>query len=217
MLRAVLLGPPGAGKGTQAVRLVEKYEIPHISTGDIFRKNIKEGTELGKKAQEYLNAGALVPDELVVDLVKDRLQQDDCKNGFLLDGFPRTIFQAEKLDEFLSESNLKMDIVINLKVEKEALIKRLTGRRVCKDCGASYHIVNIPPKKEGVCDICGGELIQRKDDNIETVENRINVYEEQTAPLIGYYKEAGSLVDFDGEASLDEVFDAIVQAIGEQE
>lgn len=217
MLRAVLLGPPGAGKGTQAVRLVEKYEIPHISTGDIFRKNIKEGTELGKKAQEYMNAGALVPDELVVDLVKDRLQQDDCKNGFLLDGFPRTIFQAEKLDEFLSESNLKMDIVINLKVEKEALIKRLTGRRVCKDCGASYHIVNIPPKKEGVCDICGGDLIQRKDDNIETVENRINVYEEQTAPLIGYYKEAGSLVDFDGEASLDEVFDAIVQAIGEQE
>lgn len=217
MLRAVLLGPPGAGKGTQAVKLVEKYEIPHISTGDIFRKNIKEGTELGKKAQEYMNAGALVPDELVVDLVKDRLQQDDCKNGFLLDGFPRTIFQAEKLDEFLSESNLKMDIVINLKVEKEALIKRLTGRRVCKDCGASYHIVNIPPKKEGVCDICGGELIQRKDDNIETVENRINVYEEQTAPLIGYYKEAGSLVDFDGEASLDEVFDAIVQAIGEQE
>lgn len=217
MLRAVLLGPPGAGKGTQAVRLVEKYEIPHISTGDIFRKNIKEGTELGKKAQEYMNAGALVPDELVVDLVKDRLQQDDCKNGFLLDGFPRTIFQAEKLDEFLSESNLKMDIVINLKVEKEAVIKRLTGRRVCKDCGASYHIVNIPPKKEGVCDICGGELIQRKDDNIETVENRINVYEEQTAPLIGYYKEAGSLVDFDGEASLDEVFDAIVQAIGEQE
>lgn len=217
MLRAVLLGPPGAGKGTQAVRLVEKYEIPHISTGDIFRKNIKEGTELGKKAQEYMNAGALVPDELVVDLVKDRLQQDNCKNGFLLDGFPRTIFQAEKLDEFLSESNQKMDIVINLKVEKEALIKRLTGRRVCKDCGASYHIVNIPPKKEGVCDICGGELIQRKDDNIETVENRINVYEEQTAPLIGYYKEAGSLVDFDGEASLDEVFDAIVQAIGEQE
>ena len=217
MLRAVLLGPPGAGKGTQAVRLVEKYEIPHISTGDIFRKNIKEGTELGTKAQEYMNAGALVPDELVVDLVKDRLQQDDCKNGFLLDGFPRTIFQAEKLDEFLSESNQKMDIVINLKVEKEALIKRLTGRRVCKDCGASYHIVNIPPKKEGVCDICGGELIQRKDDNIETVENRINVYEDQTAPLIGYYKEAGSLVDFDGEASLDEVFDAIVQAIGEQE
>lgn len=217
MLRAVLLGPPGAGKGTQAVRLVEKYEIPHISTGDIFRKNIKEGTELGKKAQEYMNAGELVPDELVVDLVKDRLQQDDCKNGFLLDGFPRTIFQAEKLDEFLAEMGQKMDIVINLKVEKDSLIKRLTGRRVCKNCGASYHIINIPPKKDGVCDTCGGELIQRKDDNIETVENRINVYDDQTAPLIGYYKEAGTLVDFDGEQSLDEVFDAIVQAIGAQE
>ena len=214
MLRAVLLGPPGAGKGTQAVRLVEKYDIPHISTGDIFRANIKEGTELGKKAQEYMNAGELVPDELVVDLVKDRLQQDDCKNGFLLDGFPRTIFQAEKLDEFLSEMGQKMDIVINLKVEKESLIKRLTGRRVCKSCGASYHIVNVPPVKEGVCDTCGDELIQRKDDNLETVENRINVYEDQTAPLIGYYKEAGTLVDFDGEQSLDEVFDAIVQAIG---
>lgn len=217
MLRAVLLGPPGAGKGTQAVRLVEKYDIPHISTGDIFRKNIKEGTELGKKAQEYMNAGELVPDELVVDLVKDRLQQDDCKNGFLLDGFPRTIFQAEKLDEFLAEMGQKMDIVINLKVEKESLIKRLTGRRVCKNCGASYHIINIPPKKDGVCDTCGGELMQRKDDNIETVENRINVYDDQTAPLIGYYKEAGTLVDFDGEQSLDEVFDAIVQAIGAQE
>ncbi len=217
MLRAVLLGPPGAGKGTQAVRLVEKYDIPHISTGDIFRKNIKEGTELGKKAQEYMNAGELVPDELVVDLVKDRLQQDDCKNGFLLDGFPRTIFQAEKLDEFLAEMGQKMDIVINLKVEKDSLIKRLTGRRVCKNCGASYHIINIPPKKDGVCDTCGGELMQRKDDNIETVENRINVYDDQTAPLIGYYKEAGTLVDFDGEQSLDEVFDAIVQAIGAQE
>lgn len=216
-MKIIMLGAPGAGKGTQAKKIAAKYEIPHISTGDIFRANIKNGTELGKKAKTYMDQGLLVPDELVVDLVKDRLQQDDCKNGFLLDGFPRTIFQAEKLDEFLSESNLKMDIVINLKVEKEALIKRLTGRRVCKDCGASYHIVNIPPKKEGVCDICGGELIQRKDDNIETVENRINVYEEQTAPLIGYYKGAGSLVDFDGEASLDEVFDAIVQAIGEQE
>ena len=216
-MKIIMLGAPGAGKGTQAKKIAAKYDIPHISTGDIFRANIKNGTELGNKAKTYMDQGLLVPDELVVDLVVDRVQQDDCKNGFLLDGFPRTIFQAEKLDEFLSESNQKMDIVINLKVEKEALIKRLTGRRVCKDCGASYHIVNIPPKKEGVCDICGGELIQRKDDNIETVENRINVYEDQTAPLIGYYKEAGSLVDFDGEASLDEVFDAIVQAIGEQE
>lgn len=214
MLRAVLLGPPGAGKGTQAAKLVEKYDIPHISTGDIFRANIKEGTPLGKKAQEYMNAGELVPDELVVDLVTDRLKQDDCKNGFLLDGFPRTIFQAEKLDEFLAANDQKMDIVINLVVAKDALIKRLTGRRVCRNCGASYHIVNVPPKKEGICDVCGGELIQRADDNLETVENRINVYEEQTAPLVGYYKKAGSLVDFDGEASLDEVFDSIVKAIG---
>lgn len=214
MLRAVLLGPPGAGKGTQAAKLVEKYDIPHISTGDIFRANIKEGTPLGKKAQEYMNAGELVPDELVVDLVTDRLKQDDCKNGFLLDGFPRTIFQAEKLDEFLAANDQKMDIVINLVVAKDALIKRLTGRRVCRNCGASYHIVNVPPKKEGICDVCGGELIQRADDNLETVENRINVYEEQTAPLVGYYKKASSLVDFDGEASLDEVFDSIVKAIG---
>ena len=215
MLRAVLLGPPGAGKGTQAARIVEKYNIPHISTGDIFRKNIKEGTELGRKAQEYMNAGQLVPDELVCDLVKDRLQQDDCANGFLLDGFPRTIFQAETLDSFLNENGQKMDLVINLVVDKEELITRLTGRRVCKSCGASYHIVNIPPKQEGICDVCGGELIQRADDNLETVQNRINVYEDQTAPLIGYYKEAGCLKDFDGAKPLDEVFHAIVEAIGE--
>ena len=214
MLRAVLLGPPGAGKGTQAVRLVEKYEIPHISTGDIFRKNIKEGTELGKKAQEYMNAGALVPDELVVDLVKDRLQQDDCKNGFLLDGFPRTIFQAEKLDEFLSESNLKMDIVINLKVEKEALIKRLTGRRVCKDCGASYHIVNIPPKKEGICDVCGQPLVLRDDDKPETVKNRLDVYHKQTQPLIDFYNAKGILKSVDGTVDMKDVFAAIVAILG---
>lgn len=215
MLRAILLGPPGAGKGTQAVRLVEKYDIPQISTGDIFRANIKEGTELGKKAQEYMNAGKLVPDELVCDLVTDRLQQDDCANGFLLDGFPRTTFQAEKLDEFLGSQGGKIDIVINFEVGKDTLIERLTGRRICKDCGASYHIVNIPPKQEGICDACGGELIQRADDNIETVENRINVYDEQTAPLIGYYKEAGNLADFNGEEPLEVVFDKIVAAIGE--
>ena len=202
MLRAVLLGPPGAGKGTQAVRLVEKYEIPHISTGDIFRKNIKEGTELGKKAQEYMNAGALVPDELVVDLVKDRLQQDDCKNGFLLDGFPRTIFQAEKLDEFLSESNLKMDIVINLKVEKEALIKRLTGRRVCKDCKTVYNVKTHP---ETSCDSCGGELITRADDNEKTVSSRYGVYLEQTQPLIDFYKKRGVLHTVNGEGDIKQV------------
>lgn len=216
MLRAVLLGPPGAGKGTQAARIVEKYNVPHISTGDIFRANIKNGTELGKKVQEYMNAGQLVPDELVVDLVADRLMQDDCKeHGFLLDGFPRTIFQAEQLDKFLKDNDQKMDIVINFEVGNEVLMKRLTGRRICKSCGASYHIVNIPPAKEGICDKCGGELEQRKDDNEETAANRIKVYDDQTAPLIGYYTEAGVISNFNGELPLDEVFSQIVEAIGE--
>ena len=215
MLRAVLLGPPGAGKGTQAAKIVEKYDVPHISTGDIFRKNIKEGTALGKKAQEYMNAGELVPDELVVDLVVDRLSQEDCKaKGFLLDGFPRTTFQAEQLDKFLAENGIKMDIVINLEVSDAELMKRLTGRRVCKSCGASFHIVNIPPKKEGICDVCGGVLEQRKDDNEETAANRINVYKEQTAPLVGYYTESGVIANFDGEQALDEVFNKIVETIG---
>lgn len=215
MLRAVLLGPPGAGKGTQAAKIVEKYDVPHISTGDIFRKNIKEGTALGKKAQEYMNAGELVPDELVVDLVVDRLSQEDCKaKGFLLDGFPRTTFQAEQLDKFLAENGIKMDIVINLEVSDAELMKRLTGRRVCKSCGASYHIVNIPPKKEGICDVCGGVLEQRKDDNEETAANRINVYKEQTAPLVGYYTESGVIANFNGEQALDEVFNKIVETIG---
>ena len=213
MLRAVLLGPPGAGKGTQAAKVIEKYNVPHISTGDIFRANIKEGTELGKKAQGYINEGKLVPDELVVDLVTDRLQQDDCKDGFLLDGFPRTILQAEQLDEFLSKNGQKLDIVLNFKVRKDVLVERISGRRVCKACGASFHVVNVPPKKEGICDRCGGELIQRKDDNRETVENRINVYESETAVLIGYYEKQGVLVDFDGEKSHEEVFADIVKAI----
>ncbi|EUC51995.1 adenylate kinase [Mogibacterium timidum] len=213
MLRAVLLGPPGAGKGTQAAKVIEKYNVPHISTGDIFRANIKEGTELGKKAQGYINEGKLVPDELVVDLVTDRLQQDDCKDGFLLDGFPRTILQAEQLDEFLSKNGQKLDIVLNFKVRKDVLVERISGRRVCKACGASFHVVNVPPKKEGICDRCGGELIQRKDDNRETVENRINVYESETAVLIGYYEKQGVLVDFDGEKSHEEVFADVVKAI----
>ena len=213
MLRAVLLGPPGAGKGTQAAKVIEKYNVPHISTGDIFRANIKEGTELGKKAQGYINEGKLVPDELVVDLVTDRLQQDDCKDGFLLDGFPRTILQAEQLDEFLSKNGQKLDIVLNFKVRKDVLVERISGRRVCKACGASFHVVNVPPKKEGICDRCGGELIQRKDDNRETVENRINVYESETAVLIGDYEKQGVLVDFDGEKSHEEVFADVVKAI----
>ena len=214
-MRAVLLGPPGAGKGTQAVKLVKKYGVPQISTGDIFRKNIKEGTELGKKAQEYMNAGKLVPDELVVDLVKDRLMQEDCANGYLLDGFPRTIFQAEQLDKFLEEAGQKLDAVINFEVGHDELMTRLTGRRVCKKCGASYHIVNIPPKVEGICDRCGGELEQRKDDTVETAENRIAVYEESTAPLIGYYEKTGALKNFNAEKDHDEVFKEIVAEIGE--
>ena len=192
MLRAVLLGPPGAGKGTQAAKVIEKYNVPHISTGDIFRANIKEGTELGKKAKGYMDEG---------------------KEGFLLDGFPRTIFQAEQLDKFLSENGQKLDIVLNFKVRKDVLIERIAGRRVCKSCGASFHVVNVPPKKEGICDMCGGELFQRKDDNRETVENRINVYESETAPLIGYYEKQNVLANFDGEKTHNEVFEDVVKAI----
>ena len=183
MLRTILLGPPGAGKGTQAAKIVEKYHIPHISTGDIFRENIKNGTELGKKAQEYMNRGELVPDDLVIEIATTRLLADDCAEGFLLDGFPRTVYQAEKLDEFLAAHGSKIDKVLDIAVEKEELMVRLTGRRVCKACGASYHVVNIPPKKEGICDVCGGPLVQRADDNAETVANRIEVYEAQTCLL----------------------------------
>ena len=215
MLRTVLLGPPGAGKGTQAVRIVEKYNVPHISTGDIFRENIKNGTELGKRAQEYMNKGELVPDDLVIEIATTRLLADDCKNGFLLDGFPRTVYQAEKLDAFLEEHGMKLDKVIDIEVEKEELITRLTGRRVCKACGASFHVVNVPPKTEGICDNCGGELFQRADDTIETVENRIEVYGEQTMPLVDYYTAAGNVAVIDGALPLDTVFDAIVEAIGE--
>ena len=215
MLRTILLGPPGAGKGTQAVNIVDKYGIPHISTGDIFRANIKNGTELGKKAQEYMNRGELVPDDLVIEIATTRLLEDDCKNGFLLDGFPRTVYQAEKLDEFLAAHGSKIDKVLDIAVEKEELITRLTGRRVCKACGASYHVVNIPPKAEGICDRCGGELMQRADDNLETVENRIDVYEAQTKPLVDYYENAGNIAHIDGATELDNVFADIVKALGE--
>ena len=215
MLRTILLGPPGAGKGTQAAKIVEKYGVPHISTGDIFREKIKKGTELGKKAQEYMNRGELVPDDLVIEIATTRLLEDDCRNGFLLDGFPRTVYQAEKLDEFLAARDSKIDKVLDIAVEKDELIARLTGRRVCKACGASFHVVNIPPKKEGVCDFCGGELIQRADDNLETVTNRIDVYEAQTMPLVEYYEKAGNLVHIDGSTGLENVFADIVSALGE--
>ena len=213
MLRTILLGPPGAGTGTQAVKIVEKYNIPHISTGDIFRENIKNQTELGKRAKAYMDRGELVPDELVVEIATDRLTKDDCKNGFLLDGFPRTIFQAEKLDEFLTQRGEKLDKVINIDVEKDALVKRITGRRVCKSCGASYHVVNIPPKKDGICDLCSGELIQRADDTEETVLNRIDVYNKQTKPLVDYYDKAGVIINIDGNKDLDDVLADIIKGL----
>ena len=169
-MNLILLGPPGAGKGTQAARIIEKYNIPHISTGDIFRENIKNGTELGKKAQEYMNKGQLVPDELVVEIATDRLTKDDCKDGFLLDGFPRTVFQAEELDKFLEARGSKIDHVLDIDVEREELMIRLTGRRVCSKCGASFHVVNIPPKQEGICDFCGAELMQPKDSKYTTTK-----------------------------------------------
>ena len=188
-MKIIMLGAPGAGKGTHAKKITEKYGIPAISTGDIFRENIKNGTELGKKAKEYMDAGNLVPDELVCDLVVDRLKQDDCKEGYILDGFPRTIPQAEALTAALAKDNDAIDYALEIFLEDQAIIDRMSGRRVCKSCGATFHVVNIPPKKEGICDECEGELITRDDDVPETVKKRLNVYHEQTAPLIDYYKE----------------------------
>ncbi len=216
MLRTILLGPPGAGKGTQAAKIVEKYEIPHISTGDIFRENIKKQTTLGIKAQEYMNKGELVPDDLVIEIATTRLLEYDCKNGFLLDGFPRTVYQAEKLDEFLNSHGLELTKVINIAAPDDELISRIAGRRVCKACGASFHIVNIPSKKEGICDVCGGELMQRDDDTEETVKNRIAVYKAQTFPLVEYYKSTERLATVDGTGPLEEVFAEITAALGEQ-
>ena len=208
-MRLVLLGPPGAGKGTQASAIVDKYNIPHISTGDIFRANIKEGTDLGKEAKAYMDKGLLVPDELVVSIVKDRLTKDDCKEGFLLDGFPRTVNQAQALDSELHKMDTKLDRVININASAETLIERAVGRRICKECGATYHIKFNPPKVAGICDIDGGVLYQRDDDNVETVSTRINVYMEQTEPLIAYYKEQNLLLDVDGTKSIDAIFETI--------
>ena len=214
-MNIVLMGCPGAGKGTQAVNIVKKYNVPHISTGDIFRANIKNGTELGLKAKAYMDRGELVPDDLVCDIATSRLLEDDCKDGFLLDGFPRTVYQAEKLDAFLAEHGKKVDKVLDIAVEKEELMIRLLGRRVCKACGASFHVKNMPPKVEGVCDNCGGELIQRADDNEETVSNRIEVYNSQTMPLVEYYEKAGNIAHIDGAIGLENVFNSIVSALGE--
>ena len=215
MKRVVLLGPPGVGKGTQAGLISEKYDIRHISTGDIFRANIKEGTPLGKKAKEYMDQGLLVPDELVCDLVQDRVTWDDCKNGYLLDGFPRSVFQAESFDKFLKERGEDLSVVLNIQAPFDLLMERATGRRVCKQCGKTYHVVNMPPRTEGICDVCGGELQHRTDDKPETVKNRLKVYEDQTSPLIDYYRGSGRLADIDGSRNFPEVFDEICALLGE--
>lgn len=214
-MKIIMLGAPGAGKGTQAKKIADKYNVPHISTGDIFRANIKEGTELGKKAKTYMDQGLLVPDELVVDLVVDRVKNADCKNGYVLDGFPRTIPQAECLDKALAEMNDGMDYAINVDVPDENIISRMGGRRACVGCGATYHIVNIPSKVEGICDRCGGELILRDDDKPETVKKRLDVYHEQTQPLIDYYTKKGIIKDVDGTMDMEDVFKAIVDILGE--
>ena len=213
-MKLIMLGAPGAGKGTQAKKIAEKYNIPHISTGDIFRANIKNGTELGQKAKTYMDQGLLVPDELVVDLVMDRFAQPDCENGYVLDGFPRTIPQAEALDAALEKAGAKIDYAINVEVPDENIINRMSGRRACVACGATYHLVHIPPKKEGVCDNCGKELILRDDDKPETVKKRLDVYHEQTQPLIDYYTQKGALVEVDGTVDMEEVFNAIVKILG---
>lgn len=214
-MKIIMLGAPGAGKGTQAKKIAEKYKIPHISTGDIFRANIKNGTELGNKAKTYMDQGLLVPDELVVDLVVDRVKQDDCVNGYVLDGFPRTIPQAEALDAALNAIGETIDYAINVEVPDENIIRRMSGRRACVGCGATYHLVHIPSKTEGICDTCGNELILRDDDKPETVEKRLNVYHDQTQPLIDYYTNKNVLVEVDGTVDMADVFAAIVKILGE--
>ena len=214
-MRLIMLGAPGAGKGTQAARVAERFRIPHISTGDIFRANIKNGTELGKKAKSYMDAGELVPDVLVCDLVEDRIAQPDCGEGFILDGFPRTIPQAEALDEAVRKAGTPIDFAVDIEVPDEHIISRMGGRRACVSCGATYHVVYNPPKKEDVCDRCGGKLVLRDDDRPETVKNRLDVYHAQTQPLIDYYKDKKVLVTVDGTQSMDDVFSAILEKLGE--
>ena len=208
-MKIIMLGAPGAGKGTQAKKIAEKYAIPHISTGDIFRSNIKNGTELGN-----MDAGELVPDELTVDLVIDRVQQEDCKNGYILDGFPRTIPQAESLDAALSKMGQKVDFAINVEVPDENIVNRMSGRRACTGCGATYHVKYNPPKTEDVCDACGEKLILRDDDKPETVQKRLGVYHDQTQPLIDYYAKAGVLKEVDGTVDMEDVFQAIINVLG---
>lgn len=214
-MKIVMLGAPGAGKGTQAIKIADKYDIPHISTGDIFRANIKGGTELGQKAKSYIDKGELVPDEVTIGMLLDRIAQDDCKNGYVLDGFPRTIPQAESLTEALKSQGDRIDFALNIDVPDEAIIKRMSGRRACPKCGATYHIVYAAPKTENICDKCGTELIIRSDDKPETVKDRLNVYHQQTEPLIAYYKTAGVLREVDGTQELPKVFEDVAAILSE--
>lgn len=212
-MKIVLMGGPGAGKGTQATQLVERFHFPHISTGDMFRAAIKNGTELGLKAKSFMDAGGLVPDEVTIGIVAERLALPDCADGFLLDGFPRTLAQGNALGHILDRLGMKLDGVINLEVDEEVLIPRLTGRRICRKCGASYHMIFNPPKQEGVCGQCGGELYQRSDDTLETAKNRLNVYDQQTEPLISFYQEQGLLKLIDGDQPIDQVLSNILKAL----
>lgn len=212
-MRIVLLGGPGAGKGTQAQKLAKEYEIAHIATGDILRQAIKDGTEMGVKAKSYMDKGLLVPDEVVIGIIKDRLAMDDVKLGFVLDGFPRTVPQAEALDKITKEMDMPMDAAVNIKTSPEAVIERLSGRRTCKECQTVYHISYSPTKTEGKCDRCGGELYQRDDDKEETIRKRLDVYEKQTFPLLEYYKSFGKVMEVSGDVPIDEVFDSIIQAL----
>ena len=208
-MRLIIMGPPGAGKGTQAALIKKEFNIPHISTGDMFREAIASSTSLGKEARKYIDQGKLVPDEVTIGLVRERLSKKDCENGFLLDGFPRTIAQAQALNEILKDLHIKLDAVINIDVDLDVLVDRIVGRRVCENCGAGYHITNLKPKKEGICDICGGKLIQRKDDTRETVVTRLDVYTNQTKPLLAFYNDLKLVKNVDGMGDIDAIFSNI--------
>ncbi len=212
-MNIILLGPPGSGKGTQAKEIIEKHSIPQISTGDLLREAVKNETELGKKAKEYMDAGKLVPDEVVVGMVKERLQKDDCQNGFILDGFPRTVPQAEALDQTLSEVGKKIDNVLSIEVPDSEVVERLSGRRTCENCGTMYHVKFNPPKQEGVCDKCGGKLYQRDDDNEKTIKNRLQVYHDQTSPLKDYYSKKGLVKEIEGVGDIAQIKQAVLNAL----
>ena len=212
-MKLVLLGPPGAGKGTQAKKLIEQYTIPQISTGDILRQAVKDGTELGKKAKTYMDQGALVPDDVIIDIIKERIKADDCKNGYIFDGFPRTVAQAKALDQVMKDLSTKLDAVVSIDVPEDEVVKRLSGRRTCKSCGALYHIHYNPPTKEGVCDKCGGDLFQRDDDNETTIRQRLAVYRDQTSPLIKYYTKQNLVKAIPGTGDPEAIFAAMCKTL----